>query len=308
MSATTRRAVVSPARRPRLSATAQHALFAYGLVLPTVLLLLGLVGYPFFYAIFISFTNRVVGNAGHWVGFANFRYLVNSPDFRASVWNTITIVVVSDAAKLGIGLSLALLVNQRLPGRGLFRSILMLPWAMPAFVVFLVWRVIYQPIGGGLNLLLTDTGLYSGFIDWLGEPSTALPAVIVATVWRGFPFWFISILAALQTIPGEQYEAARVDGANAWQRFRAVTFPGIRQVVIITTLLSSIWTANSFENVWLLTQGGPADATMVFPVLAYFGMQTMQLGQAAAVSVAMLPVLAILVFAATAMAQHGVED
>lgn len=308
MSVTAHRAVVSPARRPRLSATAQHALFAYGLVLPTVLLLLGLVGYPFFYAIFISFTNRVVGNAGHWVGLANFRYLVNSPDFRASVWNTITIVVVSDAAKLGIGLSLALLVNQRLPGRGLFRSILMLPWAMPAFVVFLVWRVIYQPIGGGLNLLLTDTGLYSGYIDWLGEPSTALPAVIVATVWRGFPFWFISILAALQTIPGEQYEAARVDGANAWQRFRAVTFPGIRQVVIITTLLSSIWTANSFENVWLLTQGGPADSTMVFPVLAYFGMQTMQLGQAAAVSIAMLPVLAILVFAATAMAQRGAED
>jgi multiple sugar transport system permease protein len=308
MSVTTQRAVVSPARRPRLSATAQHALFAYGLVLPTVLLLLGLVGYPFFYAIFISFTNRVVGNAGHWVGLANFRYLVNSPDFRASVWNTVTIVFVSDAAKLGIGLSLALLVNQRLPGRGLFRSILMLPWAMPAFVVFLVWRVIYQPIGGGLNLLLTDTGLYSGYIDWLGEPSTALPAVIVATVWRGFPFWFISILAALQTIPGEQYEAARVDGANAWQRFRAVTVPGIRQVVIITTLLSSIWTANSFENVWLLTQGGPADSTMVFPVLAYFGMQTMQLGQAAAVLVPMLPVLAVLVFAATAMAQRGTED
>jgi multiple sugar transport system permease protein len=308
MSVTAHRAVVSPIRRPRLSATAQHALFAYGLVLPTVLLLLGLIGYPFFYAIFISFTNRVVGNAGHWVGLANFRYLVNSPDFRASVWNTITIVVVSDAAKLTIGLSLALLVNQRMPGRGIFRSILMLPWAMPAFVVFLVWRVIYQPIGGGLNLLLTDTGLYSGYIDWLGEPSTALPAVIVATVWRGFPFWFISILAALQTIPIEQYEAARVDGANAWQRFRAVTFPGIRQIVIITTLLSSIWTANSFENVWLLTQGGPADSTMVFPVLAYFGMQTMQLGQAAAVSVTMLPVLAILVFAATAMAQRGAED
>jgi len=308
MSVTAHRAVVSPATRPRFNATAQHALFAYGLVLPTVLLLLGLVGYPFFYAIFIAFTDRVVGNAGHWVGLANFRYLVNSPDFWASVWNTITIVVASDAAKLAIGLSLALLVNQRLRGRGFFRSILMLPWAMPAFVVFLVWRVIYQPIGGGLNLLLTDTGLYSGYIDWLGEPSTALPAVIVATIWRGFPFWFISILAALQTIPGEQYEAARVDGANAWQRFRAVTFPGIRQVVIITTLLSSIWTANSFENVWLLTQGGPADSTMVFPVLAYFGMQTMQLGQAAAVSVAMLPVLAILVFAATAMAQRGVED
>ena len=294
--------------RPRLSATSQHALFAYGLVLPAVLLLLGLVGYPFVYAIAISFTNRVVGNDGHWIGLGNFRYLLHSPDFMASVWNTLTLVVVSDACKLAIGLSLALLVNQKLPGRGVFRSVLMLPWAMPAFVVFLTWRVLYQPIGGGINLVLTATGLWPGIIDWLGQRSTAMPAVIAATVWRGFPFWFVSILAALQTIPGEQYEAARVDGANAWQRFRAVTFPGIRQVVLVTTLLSSIWTANSFENVWLLTQGGPSDATMVFPVLAYFGMQTQQLGQAAAVSVAMLPVLAILVFAATAMAQRGIDD
>jgi ABC-type sugar transport system permease subunit len=294
--------------RPRLSAARQQTLFAYGLVLPAMLLVVGLVGYPFLYAIFISFTNRSVGSAGHFVGLANFRFLVQSPDFQAAVWNTITIVVVSDICKLGIGLTLALLVNQRLPGRGIFRSVLMLPWAMPAFVVFLVWRVLYAPIGGGINLVLNGTGLYSGTIDFLGERATAMPAVIAATVWRGFPFWFISILAALQTIPIEQYEAARVDGANAWQRFRAVTLPAIRPVVIVTVLLSSIWTANSFENVWLLTQGGPSDATMVFPVLAFFGMQSMQLGQAAAVSVAMLPVLAILVFAATAMAQRSDDE
>ena len=273
---------------------------------PVLLVLLGLVAYPFCYAIYISFTDRVVGNPGHWIGLANFRYLLQfaglperglehgragggerRPQARRS------------------GSALALLVNQRLRGRGLFRSLLMLPWAMPAFVAFLTWRVLYQPIGGGINLVLTATGIHPGVIDWLGQRSTAMPAVIAATVWRGFPFWFISILAALQTIPGELYEAARVDGANAWQRFRAVTFPGIRQVVIITTLLSSIWTANAFENVWLLTQGGPSDATMVFPVLAYFGMQTQRLGEAAAVSVAMLPVLVILVFAATAMSQRG---
>jgi len=281
-----------------------HALYAYGLVLPVLLLLLALVAYPFLYAIFISFTNRVVGNPGHWIGLANFRYLVHFASFTAAVRNTIVLVVVSDICKLAIGLALALLVTQKLRGRGLFRSLLMLPWAMPAFVAFLTWRVLYQPIGGGINLLLADTGIYPGIIDWLGQRSTAMPAVIAATVWRGFPFWFVSILAALQTIPIELYEAARVDGANAWQRFRAVTFPSIRQVVIIVTLLSSIWTANAFENVWLLTQGGPSDATMVFPVLAYFGMQTEQIGQAASVSVAMLPALILLVFAATAMAQR----
>lgn len=295
-------------RQPRLGSSARHALFAYGLVLPVVLLLLGLVGYPFLYAILIAFTDRVVGNPGDWVGLANFRYLAQSPDFRAAAYNTVLLVVVSGACKLGIGLGLALLLSGRLPGRGVFRAVLMLPWAIPAFVAFLTWRVLYQPIGGGLNLLLTASGIHTGIIDWLGQRSTAMPAVIAASVWRGFPFWFVSILAALQTIPAEQYEAARVDGANAWQRFRAVTFPGIRRVVIVTALLSSIWTANSFENVWLLTQGGPSDATMVFPVLAYFGMQTQRLGQAAAVSVAMLPVLAVLVLAATAMAERGEDE
>ena len=282
--------------------------FAYALVLPVLLLLVGLVAYPFLYAIYVAFTDRVVGNDGKWIGLGNFHYLAQSPAFSAAIRNTIVLVVVSDALKLAIGLGLALLVNQRLPGRGLFRSALMLPWAMPAFVAFLTWRVIYQPIGGGINLLLTESGLYPEVIDWLGQRSTAMPAVIAASVWRGFPFWFVSILAALQTIPLELYEAARVDGASAWQRFWAVTFPSIRPVVIVTTLLSSIWTANSFENVWLLTQGGPSDATIVFPVLAYFGMQTQRIGEAAAVSVAMLPVLAILVFVGTSMMQRGEDE
>ena len=290
---------------PRLDAATQRAIFAYCLVLPAVALLLALVAYPFFFAISVSFTSRVVGNDGEWIGLANFRYLLQSASFSSAVWNTVVIVVVSGLLKLGIGLGLAILVSQRIPGRGLFRSFLMLPWAMPAFVAFLTWRVIYHPIGGGLNLVLTTTGIYPEIIDWLGQRSTAMPAVIAASVWRGFPFWFVSILAALQTIPAEYYEAARVDGANAWQRFRHVTFPGIRQVVIITTLLSSIWTANAFEHVWLLTQGGPSDATMVFPILAYLGMQTQRLGEAAAVSVAMLPVLAILVFLATGLMQQG---
>jgi len=292
------------ARPRRLSSATQHLLFAYGLVVPVVLLLLGLVAYPFFYAIYVSFTNRVVGNDGHWVGLANFHYLLGSASFISAIWNTIVLVGVSDGMKLAIGMNLALLVHQRIPGRGIFRSLLLLPWAVPAFVAFLIWRVLYQPIGGGINLLLTASGIYPEIVDWLGQRSTAMPAVIVASVWRGFPFWFISILAALQSIPVEQYEAAKVDGANAWQRFCAVTVPGVRQVVIVTALLSSIWTANSFENVWLLTQGGPSDATMVFPVLAYFGMQTQRIGEAAAVSVAMLPVLAILVFAATGFMQR----
>ena len=284
-----------------LSGGARTRLFAYALVAPVVLLILGLVAYPFLFAIWVSFTDMVVGSTGNFIGFKNFEYLAGTATFWAAIGNTIIIVLVSDVLKLGIGLGLALLVHQHLPGRGLFRSVLMLPWAMPAFVAFLTWRVLYQPLGGGINLILNQTGLYSGTIDWLGQRQTAMSSVIIASVWRGFPFWFVSILAALQTVPRELYEAAIVDGANRWQRFWSVTVPGIRQVVIVTTLLSSIWTANGFEHVWLLTQGGPSDATMVFPVLAYYGMQTQRIGEAAAVSVYMLPVLALLVIFATSL-------
>jgi ABC-type sugar transport system permease subunit len=291
-------------RKSRLSFSGRQALWGYLFVLPAVALVIGLVAYPFLYAIFISFTSRVVGNAGEWIGFDNFRYLSKSSSFTRTIRNTITLVLVSDALKLIIGLGLALLVNQQFKGRGFFRAFLMIPWAMPGFIAFLTWRVLYQPIGGGINLILSELGLYTEVIDWLGQKSTAMPAVIIATTWRGFPFWFISFLAALQTVPNDLYEAARVDGANAWQRFWAVTFPAIRPVIFIVVLLSSIWTANSFENIWVMTQGGPSDATMVFPVLAYFGMQTQRLGEAAAVSVAMVPVLLVLVIIVTSMMQE----
>ena len=294
-------------KRSRLSFTARQTLSGYLFILPAVALIIGLVAYPFFYAIFISFTSRVVGNPGEWIGLDNFRYLRTNPGFNASIRNTITLVLATDILKLTLGLGLALLVNQQFRGRGIFRSLLMLPWAMPAFVAFLTWRVLYQPIGGGFNLILTKTGIHPEVIDWLGQKSTAMPAVIMASTWRGFPFWFISILAALQSVRPDLYEAARIDGANAFQRFWSVTFPAIKPVILVTTLLSSIWTANAFEHVWLLTQGGPSNATMVFPVLAYSGMQNMRLGEAAAVSVAMVPVLAILVIVVTTFMQPDDE-
>jgi multiple sugar transport system permease protein len=296
-----------PPKRPRFSGGFRLKFFAYALVAPVILLILGLVAYPFFFAIWVSFTDQVIGSVGQFIGFRNFQYLAGTATFWAAIWNTITIVVVSDILKLVIGLGLAILVHQNLPGRGLFRSFLMLPWAMPAFVAFLTWRVLYQPIGGGINLILTQTGIYPHVIDFLGQRSTAMGSVIVASVWRGFPFWFVSILAALQSVPKELYEAAIVDGASAWQRFWNVTIPSLMPVIIVTTLLSSIWTANGFEHVWLLTAGGPSDATMVFPVLAYFGMQTQRIGEAAAVSVYMLPVLGILVILATSLMMRKEE-
>jgi ABC-type sugar transport system permease subunit len=290
--------------RPFLTFARRNALWGYLLIIPAMVLLIGLVAYPFLYAIYISFTSRIVGDAGHWIGLDNFRYLSKTASFEKTVRNTITLVVVSDILKLFIGLGLALILNEQLRARGMFRAIVLLPWAMPGFVAFLVWRLLFTPIGGGINLILSETGIDNSYIDWLGQKSTAMPAVIIATVWRGFPFWCISFLAALQTVPPELYEAAKIDGANAVQRFRSVTLPHLRHVILVVVLLSSIWTANSFENIWLMTQGGPSDATMVFPVLAYFGMQTQRLGEAAAVSVAMVPALLILVFLVTTLIER----
>ncbi len=297
------RAVPAGRRQTYLTSGRREALGGYLLVLPVCLVLLALVAYPFVYAIVISFTSRAVGYAGEFVGLRNYRFLFGWVTFSRAVWNTVTLVVVSDILKLVIGLGLALLLNERIRGRNLFRSFILLPWAMPAFVGFLTWRLLFLPIGGGIDLLMKAVGLNVGTIDWLGQRSTAMPAVIVATVWRGFPFWCISFLAALQNVPEEQYEAAKLDGATAWQRFRFITVPSIRHVILVVTLLSSIWTANSFENIWIMTQGGPSDATMIFTVLAFFGLQSQRLGEAAAVSVAMVPALAILVFIVAALLQ-----
>ncbi len=297
------RAAPQSERRPFMTGARREALGGYLMVLPVCFLLLALVAYPFVYAIVISFTSRIVGDAGEFVGLNNYRYLISWVSFSRAVQNTVTLVIVTDVLKFCIGLGLALLLNEKIKGRDIFRSFILLPWAMPGFVAFLTWRLLFLPIGGGIDLIIQHLPGYSGPVDWLGQRSTAMPAVIIASIWRGFPFWTISFLAALQNVPQEQYEAAKVDGADRWQRFRYITFPSIRHVIIVVTLLSSIWTANGFENIWIMTQGGPSDATVVLPVLAYFRMANLQLGEAAAVSVAIVPILAILVFIVATLLQ-----
>ncbi|MFL5806278.1 MAG: carbohydrate ABC transporter permease [Roseiflexaceae bacterium] len=272
----------------------REARLGYALVAPVLICLLLLVFYPFVFAIWISFTDRMIGRAGHFVGLANYAYLFGQPSFLASIRNTITLVVAVQLLKLGFGLGIAVLLNQQIRARNFWRALILLPWAMPAFVAYLTWKLLYAPQGGAFNMILIGSGLVSTHVDFLSTPQLAMPSVIVATFWRGFPFWVISFLAAMQNVPIELYEAAAIDGAGPWQRFRQITLPGIRHVVLVVVLLSTIWTTNSFENIWLMTQGGPSDATMTFPVLAYFGMQSLRIGEASAVSVAMLPVFAML--------------
>ncbi|MGH2459114.1 MAG: carbohydrate ABC transporter permease [Chloroflexota bacterium] len=281
-------------RRPFWTTANKRALIGYLFVLPVVLVLLLLVAYPFFYAIWISFTNRTVAQVGHFVGFANYTYLFHWTSFLAAIRNTIILVGAAELTKLVVGMALALLLNENIRGRMFFRGLVLLPWAMPSFVAYITWKLLYSPIGGGFNLILQDLNPAAQPVNFLSS-ELALPSVLVATIWRGLPFWVIAFLAALQTVPEEYYDAAKTDGANAWHRFVNVTLPSIRHIVLLVTLLSTIWTANSFDNVWLMTQGGPSDATMIFSVLAYFGLTSFQLGQAAAVTVAPLPIFAMLI-------------
>jgi ABC-type sugar transport system permease subunit len=280
--------------RRRGTLSRREARLGYALVAPVVLCLLLLVFYPFVFAIWISFTDRMIGRPGQFVGLANYAYLFGQPSFQASVRNTVVLVSVVQILKLVLGLGIALLLNQQIRARNFWRALILLPWAMPAFVAYLTWKLLYAPQGGAFNMILLGSGLASTHVDFLSTRELAMPSVIVATFWRGFPFWVISFLAAMQNVPAELYEAAAIDGAGAWQRFRHITLPGIRHVVLVVVLLSTIWTTNGFENVWLMTQGGPSDATMTFPVLAYFGLQSLRIGEASAVSVAMLPIFAML--------------
>ncbi|MBK8024836.1 MAG: sugar ABC transporter permease [Chloroflexi bacterium] len=266
----------------------------YLLVAPLVICLLILIVYPFFFAVSISFTDRVVGGGGEWVGLENYARMVSQPSFPAAVSNTIVLVVAVQMLKLIFGLGIAVLLSQQIRGRQFWRALILLPWAMPAFVAFITWKLLYAPQGGAFNYILIGLGLVPSHVDFLSTKELALPSVIVASFWRGFPFWVISFLAAMQTIPRELYESAALDGANGWGRFRNVTVPGIRHVILVVILTSTIWTTNSFEAVWLLTGGGPSNATMTFPLLAYYGLQSLRIGEAAAASVALLPVFAVL--------------
>jgi multiple sugar transport system permease protein len=281
-------------RKLALSLTQRNSLLGYLLVAPVLVCLSLLVVYPFLFAIWISFTDRTVGAEGRFIGLGNYAYLLWQPSFQATIWNTVVLVGVVQTLKLAAGLGVAVLLNQPIRGRRFWRGLVLLPWAMPAFVAFITWKLLYAPQGGAFNLVLLGLGLVDSHVDFLSTKALAMPSVIVATFWRGFPFWVISFLAALQSVPRELYEAAAIDGAGAWQRFHHVTLPSIRHVVLVVLLLSTIWTTNGFENVWLLTQGGPSDATMTFPVLAYLGLQSLRIGEAAAVSVSMLPIFAML--------------
>lgn len=270
-------------------------LFGYLMMAPVIGVLIMFFAYPLFYEVYSSFTDRTVGHAGKFIGLKNYIYLFEDPSYLKAAMNTLVYVSTVQIGKFILGLGIALLLQQQLFGRGLWRALVLVPYAMPGFVAYMVWKLIYNPDVGALNIFLNQIGLVDTPIAFLSDGHYAMPAVIIATIWRGFPFWTIMFLAALQAVPKELYEAAAIDGANAWHRFRHISIPGIRPVILIVFMLSTVTTINSFEAIWLTTGGGPADATVILPVYAYKGLVTFQIGQSAAAALSMMPVILVFV-------------
>jgi ABC-type sugar transport system permease subunit len=293
---------VERARAARPGTTLRRRLGAdwhlgYLFVLPMVVMVLALVAYPFCYAAYLSLTQKYVGVPPVFVGFENYVRLAYDGFFRRAVWNSFVFTFASVGVKLVLGMVMALVLTSRIRYRNLFTGLLLIPWVAPTVVSALNFLWIFDASLGVLNYLLVKVfRILPQGVGWLSEPGTAMASVIFVNVWRGFPFFGISFLAGLKAIPGELYEASAVDGANIVQRFRHVTLPSLRNIIIIVTLLSTIWTFNDFAIVYILTKGGPGGATQVLPVFTYemaFGAQ--RLGEAIAVALYMLPALAMVI-------------
>ncbi|MFN8513436.1 MAG: ABC transporter permease subunit [Chloroflexia bacterium] len=276
-------------------------------VLPMLILMVGLILYPFFDAVRLSFTQRRITGVMEYVGWQNYTDLLKDRFFRDAVKVSFLYTAYSIIFKIIAGMLSALLLHNLKRGRSILTGLVLLPWIIPTVVTALAWRSIYDPIFGGLNKLLTMTGIGNLMVSlhlidrfpvaWLGSQELALPAIILVNVWKGIPFFTINLLAGLKAIDKELYEAASVDGATAWERFIHITLPGLRYVLLVTTLLSTIWTFNTFDIIYLLTGGGPAGSTRPFVIFAYEkAIQGLQFGAGAAVALLMVPILAVLIF------------
>ena len=268
----------------------------YLFVLPLVVLVLLLIAYPLGSAVYLSLTEKYVGYPPRFVGLKNYVELTGDPVFRKVVWNSAVFTVASVTVKLMIGLLMALSLHQALFARRLVRGILLLPWVAPTVITALAWHWMFDALRGFINVSLETLGLIGEPIAWLGQPATAMMAVVVVNIWRGFPFFGVSLLAGLQAIPADLYEAAAVDGASATQRFRHVTLPGLRPVILVTALISTIFTLNDFNIVYVMTRGGPGIATHILATYTYeVGFQALRWGRAVAVSMYLMPLVVVMI-------------
>jgi multiple sugar transport system permease protein len=266
------------------------------LLLPTTLLLGLFIAYPFAEGVLLSVTDAKVGVPGSFVGLHNFALLLQDNIFRVAVWNTIVYTGITTVFKLALGLWLALLLNRHFRGKAFTRAFVLLPFIIPTVLSTFAWKWMFDPTFSVINWSLFRLGVIRTRINWLGDPNLALISVMIVNIWRGVPFYAISLLAGLQTVSPELQEAAAIDGAKPLQRFWYVTWPLLLPVTMVVVLFSVIQTFADFQLVYVLTGGGPANATQLFATYAYqVGVGTGLLSQGAAISLAMFPVLLIVV-------------
>jgi multiple sugar transport system permease protein len=261
-------------------------------MLPAAVLLLLFLAYPLGLGVWLGFTDEKIGRPGIFIGIENYQYLWSDSVFWLSVFNTLLYTITASALKFGLGLWLALLLNERLPFKAFFRAIVLLPWVVPTVLSAIAFWWIYDAQFSILSWVLMQFGWIDAPINFLGDPNNARASVIAANVWRGIPFVAITLLAGLQTIPPSLHEAATLDGASPWQRFRYITLPMLTPIIAVVMTFSVLFTFTDFQLIYVLTRGGPVNATHLMATLSFQrGISGGNLGEGAAIAVAMIPFL-----------------
>ncbi|MBV8408843.1 MAG: sugar ABC transporter permease [Alphaproteobacteria bacterium] len=283
---------------PRLRRLEDERWLALALLMPTAVLLGLFIAYPFVEGVLLSLSSARVGDPGHFVGLKNFAKIWDDSIFRTAVWNTFWYTGVTTVFKLALGLWLAMLLNRHFKGKALVRAFILLPFIIPTVLSTFAWKWMFDPTFSVINWSLFHLGIITQRINWLGDPDLAMTSIIIVNIWRGVPFFAISLLAGLQTISPELNEAAAIDGARPWARFWHITWPLLLPVTMVVMLFSVIQTFADFQLVYVMTGGGPANATQLFATYAYqLGIGTGLLSEGAAISLAMFPFLFIIVVA-----------
>ncbi|WP_337030127.1 sugar ABC transporter permease [Pantoea agglomerans] len=272
---------------------------AWVLLAPMLLVMLLLTAWPLLRTIWLSFTDAALIGSGEtpaWIGLENYLYALSDPDFRASIWRTLYFTLVSVTVEGIIGVLVALLLNQKFIGRNVLRVLVILPWALPTIVNAMMWRLNFNPDYGSINALLSQLGIIDGYRSWLGSPEAALNAVMFADIWKNYPLVTLLVLAALQSIPEDLFEAARLDGASAWRRFRAITFPAIVAPLGVALVLRTIDAFKIFDIIYVMTRGGPADSTKTLSFFVYQeSFSYLRAGSGAAYAILMTLMCALLI-------------
>ncbi|WP_439596903.1 carbohydrate ABC transporter permease [Falsiroseomonas sp.] len=265
------------------------------LIAPSVLIFCAVIVYPLVSAIYLSlFSIYTPTLQGHFVGLSNYAELLAGGEFWHSLANTLIWTICTLTLQVVLGIAAALMLHQAIIFRSLARSLILFPYFVSTVVAVLVWRWLFNDLYGILNHLMISAGLLNMPLDWLGSMPNAMVSIVLVGAWKYFPFVVIAVLARLQTIPDNLYEAATIDGAGAWGRFWDVTLPQLKDVLLVVVLLRAIWDFKEFDLIYLMTGGGPLIATQTLPLMVYkeaFGMDAM--GRATAVAVAMMFVMLV---------------